>query len=50
MALVNILNVEVLGDNPAPFRTAFQFEITFECIAQLEDGTFPGFKEEKCAR
>jgi histone chaperone ASF1 len=38
MALVNILNVEVL-DNPAPFQNPFQFEITFECIAPLEEGT-----------
>jgi histone chaperone ASF1 len=37
MALVNLLNVEIL-DNPAPFANPVQMEITFECIAQLEDG------------
>ncbi|KAI3648851.1 hypothetical protein MP228_006705 [Amoeboaphelidium protococcarum] len=36
MSLVNILDVQVL-DNPAPFRNPFQFEITFECIAALEE-------------
>ena len=41
MALVNILNVEVL-DNPAPFCNPFQFEITFECVAPLEDGMCSG--------
>ena len=38
MALVNILNVEIL-DNPAPFVNPVQMEITFECIAPLDDGT-----------
>eukprot|EP00158_Paraphelidium_tribonemae_P000836 Partr_v1_DN23521_c0_g1_i1_m14190 putative ASF1 anti-silencing function 1 homolog len=36
MALVNILNVEIL-DNPAPFLNPVQMEITFECIAPLEE-------------
>jgi hypothetical protein len=39
MALVNLLDVQVL-DNPAPFNNPFQFEITFECAAQLEDGMY----------
>lgn len=38
MALVNITNVTVL-DNPAPFTNPFQFEVTFECIQELQDGT-----------
>ncbi|KAF7722373.1 Histone chaperone asf1 [Apophysomyces ossiformis] len=36
MSLVNILNIQVL-DNPAPFTNQFQFEITFECNAELKD-------------
>lgn len=36
MALVNVVNVFVL-DNPAPFANPFQFEITFECLQQLDD-------------
>ncbi len=37
MALVNILNVNVL-DNPSHFLNPFQFEITFECLQELQDG------------
>ena len=37
MALVNITNVEIL-DNPAPFSNPFQFEITFECVGELQGG------------
>lgn len=36
MSLVNVINVAVL-DNPSAFTNPFQFEITFECIQQLED-------------
>ncbi|KAG0745350.1 hypothetical protein G6F57_001155 [Rhizopus arrhizus] len=36
MSLVNILNIQVL-DNPTAFTNPFQFEITFECNAPLED-------------
>jgi histone chaperone ASF1 len=36
MALVNVANMVVL-DNPAPFSNPFQFEITFECLQELED-------------
>lgn len=34
MSVVNVTNVTVL-DNPAPFTNPFQFEITFECLADL---------------
>lgn len=38
MSLVNVLNVDVLN-NPAKFTDPFQFEITFECLADnLENG------------
>jgi len=37
MAKVNICNV-VVKDNPCPFRHPFQFEITFECIENLNEG------------
>ncbi len=37
MSLVNIINVEVL-DNPTSFSNPLQFDITFECIQQLEEG------------
>ncbi|RUP44819.1 hypothetical protein BC936DRAFT_148972 [Jimgerdemannia flammicorona] len=37
MALVNITNIQVI-DNPSLFSSPFQFEITFECIAELKDG------------
>jgi len=36
MASVNVTNVVVL-DNPAPATNPFQFEVTFECLAPLED-------------
>jgi histone chaperone ASF1 len=36
MAKVNICNV-VVKDNPATFHSPFQFEITFECIEDLND-------------
>lgn len=36
MALVNIVNMVVL-DNPCNFSSPFQFEITFECLQELED-------------
>ena len=40
MALVNITNVVVL-DNPSTFSNPLQFEITFECLQELEDGKPP---------
>lgn len=33
-----MLNVAVL-DNPSPFGNPFQFEITFECMEDLPEGT-----------
>ncbi|KAI8334028.1 histone chaperone [Chlamydoabsidia padenii] len=36
MSLVNILNVKVL-DNPTHFNNDFNFQITFECNAELKD-------------
>ena len=39
MSVVNITNIQVLN-NPARFTDPFQFEITFECISPLEQGTF----------
>ena len=38
MAKVNIVNVVVL-DNPSPFLNPFQFEITFEALEDLGEGT-----------
>lgn len=38
MSAVNITNVAVL-DNPSPFLSPFQFEISYECLATLNDGT-----------
>jgi histone chaperone ASF1 len=37
MSVVNLMNVQVL-DNPTEFLNQFQFEITFECSQELEDG------------
>ena len=37
MAKVNICNV-VVKDNPCQFSHPFQFEITFECIEDLNEG------------
>ncbi|KAJ8548247.1 hypothetical protein K7X08_030716 [Anisodus acutangulus] len=36
MSAVNITNVAVL-DNPSPFLSPFQFEISYECLAALKD-------------
>lgn len=41
MAKVQVLNVAVL-DNPSPFGNPFQFEITFECMEALPEGTYSG--------
>jgi len=38
MAMINVVNMVVL-DNPTQFTNPFRFEITFECLQQLEDGT-----------
>jgi len=37
MARVHLLNIDVL-DNPAKFKNPLSFEITFECLEELEDG------------
>ena len=37
MAQVQVTNVTVL-DNPTAFFNPFQFEITFECLQNLENG------------
>lgn len=39
MSVVNLMNVTVL-DNPTEFLNQFQFEITFECSQELEDGVY----------
>lgn len=36
MALVNITNVVVM-DNPTAYTNPFQFEVTFECLQELQD-------------
>lgn len=37
MSAVNITNVAVL-DNPSPFSTPLQFEISYECLSALKYG------------
>ena len=39
MSLINIANVEVLN-NPSGFYDLFQFEVTFECLQELQDGNY----------
>lgn len=38
MSIVSLLNVSILN-NPAPFTDPYKFEITFECLEPLKDGT-----------
>ena len=38
MACVNVTSVNVL-DNPSRFVNPFQFEISFECIHPLKEGS-----------
>lgn len=38
MSVVSITHIQVL-DNPTRFSNPFQFEITFECISELKEGT-----------
>lgn len=38
MAKVQLCNITVM-DNPSPFSNPFQFEITFECIEELKEGS-----------
>lgn len=37
MSVVSLLGVRVLN-NPAPFTAPYEFEITFECLEQLQKG------------
>ena len=37
MSVVSLLGVKVLN-NPAAFTASYQFEITFECLEQLQKG------------
>src|SRR5438067_890739 len=39
MSVVSLLGVTVLN-NPAPFSAPYEFEITFECLEQLQKGRF----------
>ncbi len=38
MSVVSLLGVSV-NNNPAKFTDNYEFEITFECLEQLEKGT-----------
>lgn len=38
MSLISILDVQVL-DNPSTFLNPFQFEVTFECLKDLREGS-----------
>lgn len=42
MSAVNLTNVAVL-DNPAMFLNPFRFEISYECLAPLKDGSISHF-------
>jgi ASF1-like histone chaperone len=37
MSVVSLLGVQVMN-NPAKFTDKYEFEITFECLEQLEKG------------
>lgn len=37
MSVVSLLGVKILN-NPAPFLAPYEFEITFECLEQLQKG------------
>jgi hypothetical protein len=39
MNCINVTDVQVLN-NPATFTTPLQFEITFECVSPIKEGTF----------
>lgn len=40
MSVVSLLGVQILN-NPAKFTDGYQFEITFECLEQLDKGKRP---------
>ena len=37
MALVDLIDVKLSSPNPSPFTAPLEFEITFECLENLED-------------
>ena len=39
MSVVSLLGVKIVN-NPATFLDPYQFEITFECLEQLQKGLF----------
>ena len=39
MSIVSLLGVQVMN-NPAKFTDKYEFEITFECLEQLQNGTY----------
>lgn len=39
MSVVSLLGVKIVN-NPASFLDPYQFEITFECLEQLQKGPF----------
>jgi len=41
MSVVSLLGCEV-KNNPATFDAPYEFEITFECLEQLQKGKFIG--------
>lgn len=42
MSVVSLLGVQV-NNNPSKFTDKYEFEITFECLEQLEKGTAVAF-------
>lgn len=50
MSVVSLLGVNVLN-NPAPFNAPYEFEITFECLEQLQKGRYAvGFTARRLTR
>jgi histone chaperone ASF1 len=47
MSIVSLLGIKVLN-NPAKFTDNYQFEITFECLEQLEKGTLRAASHARC--
>lgn len=46
MSVVSLLGVRVVN-NPAPFTAPYEFEITFECLEQLQKGVIDKPSGEK---
>ena len=38
MSNINITNIKIMN-NPAPFQSPLSFQITFECLKDLPEGT-----------